>query len=170
MNDKANDKSRNDSKSKQKWSLLSRRAQPHLQPRELCLCRESKVGLRRQLLQDEINTFRSRGEPILCHAPICLPSTLFTITCHPPTSTEANLTSLAPLEPNRDRPYGEKPRLPRRDCTLAWGWPACRAGAGALSSCIQACDLGGKGLDHHSGLGQRPVVFSWVGADSSSRG
>lgn len=32
MNDKANDKSRSDSKSKQKWSLLSRRAQPRPQP------------------------------------------------------------------------------------------------------------------------------------------
>lgn len=48
MNDKANDKSRSDSKSKQKWSLLSRRAQPRPQPRELRLCHESKVGLRRQ--------------------------------------------------------------------------------------------------------------------------
>lgn len=48
MNDKANDKSRNDSKSKQKCSLLSHRAQLHPQSWELCLCRESKVGLRRQ--------------------------------------------------------------------------------------------------------------------------
>lgn len=48
MTDKANGKSRSDSKSKQKWSLLSRRAQPRPQPGELCPGYESKVGLRRQ--------------------------------------------------------------------------------------------------------------------------
>lgn len=74
---------------------------------------------------------------------------LLTITCHPPASSEANLTSLAPGQPAPARPCREKPRLPWGGCTPAGGWQqpkpelgklpaASRFGAGTGVGCTGA--------------------------------
>lgn len=47
---------------------------------------------------------------------------LLTITCHPPASSKANLTSLAPGQPAPARPCREKPRFPWGACSPPLGW------------------------------------------------